>query len=168
MHHIALEKQLGSNHGCVFKSNKSFKSVTGCFKEGTIGSMSLMDTPGLNDPNAERSDKSITIEMMKNLGPKLSNKNQGISSLMLCVMPDASHRIRDTTIKAINNTLLMFNSTDERVDISSHPKYHIIFNNVSRYGDNYDPVRIKSDPNYDPQKGNPGLSKEQRIDDLKL
>merc|ERR1712026_1398 len=57
-------------------------------------------------------------------------------------MPDASHRIRDTTIKAINNMLVMFNSLDERVDISFHPKYHIIFNNVSRYGDNYDLFRI--------------------------
>ena len=74
----------------MFKSDKSFKSVTGCFKEGTIGEISLMDTPGLNDPNAERSDKNIIIEMMKNLSAKLNDKDQGISSLMLCVMPDAS------------------------------------------------------------------------------
>ena len=110
-----------------------------------------MDTPGLNDPNAERSDKSITIEMMKNVEPKLSDKNQGISCLMLCVMPDASHRIRDTTIRSINNMFLIYNSLDERVDISSHPKYLVIFNNVSRYGDNYDPAKI-NDPNYDPFK----------------
>ena len=52
--------------------------------------MSLMDTPGLNDPNAERSDKSIIIEMMKNVGAKLRDKEQGITSLILCVLPDAS------------------------------------------------------------------------------
>ena len=82
-------------------------------------------------------------------------------------MPDASHRIRDTTIKAVNNMLLMFGSLDERVDITLHPKYYIIFNDVSRYGDNYDPHRIKNDPTYDPLKQNPGMSKYQRIDDIK-
>ena len=50
----------------------------------------MIDTPGLNDPNAERSDKNIIIEMMKNLSAKLNDKDQGISSLILCVMPDAS------------------------------------------------------------------------------
>ena len=54
---------------------------------------------------------------------------------------------------------LMFNSLDERVDITIHPRYQIIFNDVSRYGDKYDHVRIKTDPSYDPMKGNPGLSK---------
>ena len=82
-------------------------------------------------------------------------------------MPNASQRIRDTTITAINNMMLMFSSLDERVDVSTHPKYHIIFNNVSRYGDNYDPEKIKTDPTYDPFKQNPGLSKNQRIHDLK-
>ena len=119
----------------------------------------MMDTPGLNDPNFERSDKNIIIEMMKNLSAKLGDKDQGISSLILCVMPDASQRIRDTTIRAVNNMFLMFNSLDERVDISIHPRYQIIFNDVSRYGDKYDPARIKTDPSYDPMKGNPGLSK---------
>ena len=126
-----------------------------------------MDTPGLNDPNAERSDKNIIIEMMKNLGAKLNDKEQGIGSLILCVMPDASQRIRETTIKAVNNMLLMFGSLDERVDISLHPKYYIIFNDVSRYGDNYDPHMIKNNPTYDPSKQNPGMSKYQRIDDIK-
>ena len=126
-----------------------------------------MDTPGLNDPNFERSDKSIIIEMMKNLKAKLNDKDQGISSLTLCVMPDASQRIRDTTIKAINNMFVMFNSLDERVDISLHPKFYIIFNNVSRYGDNYDPEKIENDPTYDPIKNDPGLSKYQRMDDIK-
>ena len=88
--HLASEEGLGSEQSVQFESNKSFKSVTGCFKEGTIGQMSLMDTPGLNDPNAERSDKCIIIEMMKNVGAKLRDKEQGITSLILCVLPDAS------------------------------------------------------------------------------
>ena len=129
--------------------------------------MSLMDTQGLNDPNAERSDKNIIIEMIENLKAKLNDKDQGISSLILCVLPNASQRIRDTTIKAIINMFVMFGSLDERVDVSLHPKYHIIFNNVSRYGDNYDPDRIKNEQGYDPFKENSGLSKDRRIDDIK-
>ena len=125
--------------------------------------MTLIDTPGLNDPNAKRSDKNIIIEMIKNLQPKLKDQDQGLSSLTLCVLPDASQRIRETTIKAISDMFLMFSSLDERVDISLHPKYFVIFNNVSRYGDNYDPVRIKNEPGYDPFKGNPELAPIKRI-----
>ena len=33
----------------------------------TVGGMTLIDTPGLNDPDARRSDKNIYIEMIKNL-----------------------------------------------------------------------------------------------------
>ena len=62
---------------------------------------------------------------------------------------------------------VMFGSLNEGVDVSLHPKYHIIFNNVSRYGDNYDPNRIKSEQGYDPFKENSGLSKDRRIDDIK-
>ena len=116
--------------------------------------MSLMDTQGLNDPNAEMSDKNIIIEMMKNLKAKLYDKDEGISSLILCVLPNASQRISDTTIKAIINMFVMFGSLDESVDISLHPKYHIIFNNVSRYGDKYDPNKLKNEPGYNPIKEN--------------
>ena len=44
----------------------------------------------------------------------------------------------------------MFNSLDERVDISKHPKFHVVINNVSKFGDNYaiDEVEKNSD---DPQ-----------------
>ena len=66
-------------------------------------------------------------------------------------------------IKAIINMLLMFGSFDERVDISLHLKYYIIFNDVSRYGDNYDPHRIRNNLTYDPLKKNPGMSKYQRV-----
>ena len=62
---------------------------------------------------------------------------------------------------------LINNSLDERVDVSVHPRFIILFNDVSRYGDKYDPVRIKNEPGYDPMSGNPGLSKEKRIEDIK-
>ena len=86
-----------------------------------------------------RSDKNIYIEMIKNLRTKLNDPTQGISSLVLCVLPNASHRITDTVIKAIRTMFLMFNSLDERIDVKTHPKYMVVINNVSKYGDDYDP-----------------------------
>ena len=58
---------------CNFKSKQSFKSVTSCAQQGTVGHVTLIDTPGLNDPNALRSDKNIYIEMIKNLRTKLND-----------------------------------------------------------------------------------------------
>ena len=55
------------SHGCKFKSMQSFKSVTPCVQLGSVGNMTLIDTPGLNDPDASRSDKDTYIEIIKNL-----------------------------------------------------------------------------------------------------
>ena len=125
----------GINHDLDFDSRASFKSVTSCVKQGTIGNMTLIDTPGLNDPDQRRSDKNIHIEIIKNLSMQLNDSEQGISSLILCVMPNASQRITDSTIKGLNSMLFMFNALDERVDISVLPKFHVIINNVSKHGD---------------------------------
>ena len=63
----------GIEHGCKFRSMASFKSVTSCVQLGSVGLMTLIDTPGLNDPDASRSDKNIHIEMIKNLKIQLSD-----------------------------------------------------------------------------------------------
>ena len=65
---IVSEKYYNNQaHGCKFKSMESLKSVTSCVQLGTVGHMNLIDTPGLNDPDARRTDKNIHIEMIKNL-----------------------------------------------------------------------------------------------------
>ena len=104
----------------------------------SIGDITLIDTPGLNDPETGRSDKNINIEIIKSLSNHLKDQYQGISSLILCVMPNASDRITDSAIKGMNSMLFMFNSLDERTDIDLHPRVHIVLNNVSRFGQNYD------------------------------
>ena len=58
-------------------------------------------------------------------------------------MPNASQRITDTTIKALNSMFFMFASLDERIDVASHPKYHIVINNVSKFGDDYDLEKVE-------------------------
>ena len=40
----------------------------------------------------------------------------------------------------------MFNCLDERVDITYLPKFHVVINNVSKFGDNYDLDAIEKDP----------------------
>ena len=56
-----------TGRGSKFKSMKSFQSVTSCVQIESVGNLSLMDTPGLNDPNAILSDKNIYIELIKTL-----------------------------------------------------------------------------------------------------
>ena len=145
----------------------SFKSVTSCVQMATVGGMTLIDTPGLNDPNARRSDKNIHIEMIKNLSVRLYDPQQGLSSLMLCVMPNASQRITDSTIKGMNSMLFMFSCLDERVDITNLPKFHVIINNVSRFGDQADLESIEKDPEKAASDTETSLSVEKRIEDIK-
>ena len=74
----------------------------------------------------------------------------------------------DTTVKAMNIMFLMFGSLDERINVKLHPKYFVVINNVSKYGDDYDPVAVLNDPNYVPQNTSSSLSREQRISDIKI
>ena len=69
---IAKEKYFpGKEFSCNFESKQSFKSVTSCVQLGTLGNITLIDTPGLNDPDQRRSDKNIHIEIIKNLSISL-------------------------------------------------------------------------------------------------
>ena len=46
-------------------------------------------------------------------------------------MPNASHRITDSAIRAMTNKLFILNSIDIGTDISLHPKIFVVFNDVS-------------------------------------
>ena len=61
----------------------------------------------------------------------------------------------------------MFNSLDDRSDSTLHPKFHVVYNDVSRYGNNYDPEKILAEPDTVIQDNSNGLSVEQRISDIK-
>ena len=126
----------GDSQGCDFRSMQSVESVTSCVEARTIGNMTLIDTPGVNDPNLARSNKNTFIEMIKSMKQRFENPEQGISSLILCFMPNESLRLTDTTVKALKSMLMMFNSLDDRITLEQHPKYHIVINNVSRFNEN--------------------------------
>ena len=96
--------------------------------------------------------------MIKNLRLKLYDSTQGISSLVLCVLPNASQRITDTVIKAIRTMFLIYNSLEEEIDVKDHPEYMVVINNVSRYGDDYDPNEVLQNPDYVPPSTGSNLS----------
>ena len=59
------------DHAVSFEHKQSFKSVTGVCKPAKTGLMTLIDTPGTNDTNSNRSDKKILNELAKVLRPRL-------------------------------------------------------------------------------------------------
>ena len=83
--------------------------------------MTLIDTPGFNDTDIRRSDKNILIELINTVRPIVTDKNQGITSFVQCIMPDESDRIRQSSIKGMNNMLLALSSFDYDTDITDHP-----------------------------------------------
>ena len=87
--------------------------------------------------------------MIKGLGFSLKDPQHGISSYIQCIKLNKkyekgsstkfSYEINSKSIKALSTVLFMNNSLDSRRKVKDHPKYHIIINNVSRFGDDYDP-----------------------------
>ena len=57
-------------------------------------------------------------------------------------MPDASNRIRETSISAMNNILFLLNSIDPKTNPKDHPRLIVIFNDVSRHELLYDTKKI--------------------------
>ena len=48
-------------------------------------------------------------------------------------MPDSSDRLRATSIKAMNHVLFTLNSLHPDTDVKNHPRFIVIFNDVSLY-----------------------------------
>ena len=63
--------------------------------------------------------------------------------------------------------LFMFSSVDERIDIKHHPKFYIIINNVSKYGEDYDIEAVENNPENASLPATANLSVEKRILDIK-
>ena len=100
--------------------------------------MTLIDTPGFNDPNTSRDDKTIFMELINNIRPPLRSPNKGISIFVQCVMPDESDRIKDSTINTMMNLFLIlsiFNTKTLPEELLKHPKIAVVFSNVSKYQD---------------------------------
>ena len=125
--------------------------------------MILIDTPGFNDTNVQRSDKKILNELIKIIRPMLYDSQKGISSFIQCIMPDESDRIRATSIKAMNYMLFILNSFDVRADIGTHPRMILIFNDVSLFKDTDSLEKIREQKKQAFKSNKERLSQENRI-----
>lgn len=66
--------------------------------------MAVLDSPGFNDPDKERSDTETFIDMVNCLND--SNLiGDGISTLLQCVMVPESGRIKASAIELMSNML---------------------------------------------------------------
>ena len=83
-------------------------------------------------------------------------------------MPDESDRIRESSIKSMNNILLALQSFDDDTDVNKHPRITIIFNNVSKHGDIIDIDEIESDSSNSVKDETTASNNEKRIEDLKF
>ena len=53
---------------------------------------------------------------------------------------DSASKIGQNSVKALMKAFSIFHSLDSKTDIAMHPRYHIIVNDMSKYGKEYDPV----------------------------
>jgi len=64
----------------IFESGKSVKAVTTKVKVDQSGNMTLIDTPGTNDPDKKRTDGQIQLELMNTIRALLRDEYQGITT----------------------------------------------------------------------------------------
>ena len=63
------------SHATHFVSKQSYASVTPCVKIGSTGDMTLIDSPGFNDADIQKTDKNIMIELIRIIRPMLYDRN---------------------------------------------------------------------------------------------
>ena len=68
-----------SNNFLKFDASKSLVSVTSRPKIAKRGNMTLIDSPGLNDPNKTRTDKQIFMDLINTIRETLKSEQQGIT-----------------------------------------------------------------------------------------
>ena len=122
-----------------FDASPSLMSVTAFVKTAQSGNMTLIDTPGFNDPNKSRTDKAIFMDLINTIRVPLTSSDKGITMFIQCIMPDKSDRIRQSVITSMMNFLLIlsvFHKDTKVEDLRKcHPQMAIVFNNVSKQQD---------------------------------
>ena len=113
--------------------------------------MTLIDTPGTNDPDKKRTDAQIQLELMNTIRALLREEFQGITTFTQCILPDAAGRIKRSAIQSMCTMLLSLTSLYEKTDTKNHPRLCVIFNNVSK---NAHPEKVV--PEYD--SGTPNIN----------
>ena len=117
-----------------FKAAKSGSAVTTKVKVVQTGNLTLVDSPGTNDPNRKRTDQQIQIELFNTIRNMLKSQYDGINVFVQCIMPDAGGRIKRSAIESMCTMLLSLTSLYEIEDFDpkKHPRMCVVFNNVSK------------------------------------
>ena len=91
-----------------------------------------MDTPGFNDPNKKRTDKTILTNILTTIQRDKEIKADGLSALLQCVMIPPSGRISKSAIQIMSKMLQSFTLSYPDSD-QQGPKILVLFTNFSRY-----------------------------------
>ena len=120
----------------IFDASPNLMSVTAYVKTAKSGNMTLIDTPGFNDPNKARTDKAIFMDLINTIRVPLRSSHKGITMFIQCIMPDKSDRIRQSVITSMMNFLLILSIFHKDTTVQDlkkcHPHMAIVFNNVSK------------------------------------
>ena len=91
----------------AFKASQSVTAVTKRMHVKEFKYISILDSPGFNDPDKTRTDSQTFIDMTYAL-----NDNKifwgGVASLLQCVMVPTSGRINSTAIELMSKILQFF------------------------------------------------------------
>ena len=71
-----------SSNPLKFDASKSLVSVTSRPKIAKRGNMTLIDSPGFNDPNKTRTDKQIFMDLINTIRETLKEEKQGITTFI--------------------------------------------------------------------------------------
>lgn len=91
-----------------FETGENFDSVTKDVSGIVIGNLSLVDTPGINDPLREEGirDEDIAKDVAKKINRDFSSSAAGITGIIQAITVDTvGGRIRDSGIKAMADTI---------------------------------------------------------------
>ena len=110
------------------------------------GNLTLIDSPGSNDPDKKRTDVQIGIELVNTISAILKSRQQGINTITQCIMPDAGGRIKRSAITSMVSMLLVLTSIYEDSNPDMHPRLCVIFNNVSKLQDSKKKIWIYFGP----------------------
>jgi hypothetical protein len=86
--------------------------------------MTLIDSPGFNDPNKARTDKAIFMDLINTIREPLKSPEQGITMFIQCIMPDKSDRIRQSVINSMMNFLLILSVFHKDTTVADLKKCH--------------------------------------------
>ena len=79
IYQVYKEKYNKDDGHIVFDASPSLMSVTSVVKIAKSGNMTLIDSPGFNDPNKLRTDKAIFMDLVNTIRGPLKSRQQGIS-----------------------------------------------------------------------------------------